>query len=115
MRRGIATEKHSCSRDGRLSLNSSYVDGLDFILMSATEIPTLSVGGAVVIFAKCPIAGTSKTRLAPLLGKEGAAMLAKAMLLDVLVSLSECVRSFTLYEDKEWPLSDYMLLSFSLY
>mmetsp|Transcript_34157 Transcript_34157/g.72782 ORF Transcript_34157/g.72782 Transcript_34157/m.72782 type:complete len:391 (-) Transcript_34157:126-1298(-) len=48
------------------------------------------VGGAVVVFAKCPIAGSSKTRLAPLLGAEGAARLAKAMLSDVLVSLSEC-------------------------
>lgn len=48
------------------------------------------VGGAIVVFAKCPIAGASKTRLAPLLGAEGAAALAQAMLSDVLVSLCEC-------------------------
>ncbi|KAL7433412.1 hypothetical protein ACHAXH_005952 [Discostella pseudostelligera] len=48
------------------------------------------IGGAVVVVAKCPIAGVSKTRLAPLLGDEGAAQLAQAMLSDVLVSLSEC-------------------------
>ena len=41
-----------------------------------------SVGGAVVAFAKCPIAGASKTRLAPLLGADGAAALARAMLSD---------------------------------
>mmetsp|Transcript_14178 Transcript_14178/g.30587 ORF Transcript_14178/g.30587 Transcript_14178/m.30587 type:complete len:360 (-) Transcript_14178:83-1162(-) len=52
---------------------------------------TICVGGAVVVFAKCPIAGSSKTRLAPLLGPEGAAQLAKAMLSDILVSLSQCV------------------------
>lgn len=51
----------------------------------------MCVGGAVVVFAKCPIAGASKTRLAPLLGPEGAALLAKAMLSDILVSLSQCV------------------------
>lgn len=50
----------------------------------------MCVGGAVVVFAKCPIAGASKTRLTPLLGPEGAALLAKAMLSDILVSLSEC-------------------------
>ena len=46
------------------------------------------VGGAIVVFAKCPIAGASKTRLAPLLGDDGAAALARAMLSDVLVSIS---------------------------
>ena len=30
------------------------------------------VGGAVCVFAKCPIPGRSKTRLAPLLGEDGA-------------------------------------------
>ena len=44
--------------------------------------------GCIVVVAKCPLPGTSKTRLAPLLGSEGAASLAKAMLSDVLVSLS---------------------------
>lgn len=47
------------------------------------------VGGAIVVVAKCPRSGHSKTRLAPLLGTEGAATLAQAMLSDVLVSLSD--------------------------
>ena len=46
---------------------------------------------AVVVVAKCPIPGRSKTRLIPLLGEEGSSKLAKAMLSDVLVSLSKCV------------------------
>jgi glycosyltransferase A (GT-A) superfamily protein (DUF2064 family) len=51
----------------------------------------MSVGGAIVVIAKCPISGVSKTRCAPLLGYDGAASLAKAMLSDILVTLSECV------------------------
>lgn len=51
----------------------------------------MSIGGAVVVFAKCPIVGASKTRLAPLLGDEGAASLAHAMLSDILIALSDCV------------------------
>ena len=47
--------------------------------------------GAIVVVAKCPIPGKSKTRLNPLLGAEGSAFLAKALLSDVLVTLSECV------------------------
>ena len=50
------------------------------------------VGGAVCVFAKCPIPGRSKTRLAPLLGEDGAASLATAMLSDILVSLASCDR-----------------------
>ncbi|KAL3795745.1 hypothetical protein HJC23_008232 [Cyclotella cryptica] len=50
----------------------------------------MSVGGAIVIFAKCPISGVSKTRCAPLLGYDGAASLAQAMLSDILITLSEC-------------------------
>jgi len=45
--------------------------------------------GCIVVVAKCPLPGISKTRLAPLLGNAGAAALAKAMLSDVLVSLSQ--------------------------
>jgi len=48
----------------------------------------ISVEGAIVVFAKCPIAGSSKTRLSPLLGAEGASSLAQAMLSDILTSLS---------------------------
>ncbi len=52
-----------------------------------------AIDGAIVVFAKVPNPGTSKTRLAPLLGDEGAAFLAQAMLSDILVSLSQCVSS----------------------
>lgn len=48
------------------------------------------VRGAVCVFAKCPIPGRSKTRIAPLLGENGAACLAMAMLSDILVSLTKC-------------------------
>ena len=51
----------------------------------------LPAGGAVVVFAKCPTPGASKTRLASLLGDDGAASLAQAMLMDILEKLSECV------------------------
>ena len=44
--------------------------------------------GAIVIFAKCPIPGSSKTRLSELVGDEGSAALAKAMLSDVLLTVS---------------------------
>lgn len=44
----------------------------------------------IVVVAKCPIPGKSKTRLQPLLGEEGSSKLAKAMLSDVLLALSEC-------------------------
>jgi RNA 3'-phosphate cyclase len=45
-------------------------------------------GGSIVVFAKCPKAGTSKTRLIPLLGVDGAANLAKAMLSDIVSNLA---------------------------
>jgi glycosyltransferase A (GT-A) superfamily protein (DUF2064 family) len=43
---------------------------------------------SIVVVAKCPIPGQCKTRLIPLLGPEGSAKLAKAMLSDVLVTLT---------------------------
>lgn len=46
--------------------------------------------GAIAVIAKCPMAGKSKTRLIPLLGEQGSAALARAMLSDVLTSLSRC-------------------------
>ena len=49
--------------------------------------------GSIIVFAKCPIAGSSKTRLSSLLGDEGAARLAKAMLCDILACISEHVSS----------------------
>lgn len=50
------------------------------------------VDGSIVLVAKCPIPGKSKTRLQPLLGPEGSAALAKAMLSDILVNLTNLVR-----------------------
>ena len=47
--------------------------------------------GAIVVVAKCPIPGKSKTRLIPLLGEHGSSKLSKAMLSDVLLTLDKCV------------------------
>ena len=46
----------------------------------------------IAVVAKCPIPGKSKTRLLGMLGEQGSAKLARAMLSDVLTSLSETVR-----------------------
>eukprot|EP00546_Thalassionema_frauenfeldii_P007503 CAMPEP_0178915888 /NCGR_PEP_ID=MMETSP0786-20121207/12298_1 /TAXON_ID=186022 /ORGANISM="Thalassionema frauenfeldii, Strain CCMP 1798" /LENGTH=285 /DNA_ID=CAMNT_0020589091 /DNA_START=140 /DNA_END=997 /DNA_ORIENTATION=+ len=46
-----------------------------------------TVEGAIVVVAKCPLPGKSKTRLLPLLGEQGTVTLAKAMLCDVLATL----------------------------
>lgn len=46
-----------------------------------------NVEGAIIVVAKCPLPGKSKTRLLPLLGEQGSATLAKAMLCDVLATL----------------------------
>ena len=48
----------------------------------------LQLRGSIVVVAKCPIPGQCKTRLLPLLGAAGAATLARAMLSDILVTLS---------------------------
>jgi glycosyltransferase A (GT-A) superfamily protein (DUF2064 family) len=45
--------------------------------------------GAIVVFAKCPIPGSSKTRLSMLVGDEGSAKVAKAMLSDILLTISK--------------------------
>ena len=42
----------------------------------------------IAVIAKCPIAGQCKTRLNPFLNADGSALLARAMLLDVLTSIS---------------------------
>ena len=52
---------------------------------------TIRTKGAIVVVAKCPIPGKSKTRLISLLGPEGSAQLAKAMLSDVLLTIDQCV------------------------
>ncbi len=48
----------------------------------------MSMNGVIIVFAKCPIPGASKTRLSGMLGVDGSAKMAKAMLSDVLLSLS---------------------------
>ena len=53
---------------------------------------TANATGVIVVVAKCPIPGNSKTRLIPLLGEEGSAKLAKAMLSDILLSLVRCMK-----------------------
>jgi glycosyltransferase A (GT-A) superfamily protein (DUF2064 family) len=57
----------------------------------ATALDPSAVTGCVVVVAKCPIPGKSKTRLVPLLGNDGSSQLAKAMLSDVLMTLEHCV------------------------
>jgi len=52
---------------------------------------TPKLTGAIVVVAKCPIPGKSKTRLAKLIGKDGSAHLAKSMLSDVLEAIGQCV------------------------
>lgn len=52
------------------------------------ETTTKVNDGAIVIFAKYPISGSSKTRLSPLLGDDGSASLARAMLSDVIEGIS---------------------------
>jgi hypothetical protein len=49
------------------------------------------VYGTIVVVAKCPIPGKSKTRLIPLLGELGSVLLAKSMLSDVLKTIDGCV------------------------
>ena len=56
-----------------------------------------SVRGSIVVVAKCPIPGKSKTRLIPLLGEEGSVELAKGMLSDVLKSINGCVSYLETY------------------
>jgi hypothetical protein len=58
---------------------------------SMEEHQTAPHDGAIVVVAKCPIGGKSKTRLIPLLGEDGSANLARCMLSDVLLTLDQCV------------------------
>ena len=62
----------------------------DTVKTTTTNAAT-QVNGTIVVVAKCPIPGKSKTRLMPLLGKEGSTKLAKAMLSDVLQTITKCV------------------------
>ncbi len=58
------------------------------------ETTTKVNDGAIVIFAKYPISGSSKTRLSPLLGDDGSASLARAMLSDVIEGISFHVSTY---------------------
>ena len=51
---------------------------------------TVPQTGAIVVVAKCPIRGKSKTRLIPMLGEEGSVALAESMLSDVVCTLEGC-------------------------
>lgn len=63
-----------------------------------TTSTTLSESdGAIVVVAKCPLPGKSKTRLMPMLGEEGSATLAKAMLSDVLCGIASLPIAKILY------------------
>lgn len=55
-----------------------------------SSTPPMISNGSIIVVAKCPIPGKSKTRLIPLLGQDGSATLAKAMLSDVLMTLERC-------------------------
>ena len=68
-------------------------------------------GGAIVVVAKCPIPNKSKTRLIPMLGVHGATSLAKAMLCDVLVTLSKCVSRNIIFFTSIFLLVSFFLLS----
>ena len=58
--------------------------------VTGTEGP--SNEGVILLVAKVPTPGKCKTRLIPLLGDVGAATLARAMLEDVVLTLTHCVR-----------------------
>ena len=51
-------------------------------------MPSSKLAGSLVVVAKCPLPGESKTRLIPLVGEEGSSQLATAMLADVLTCLT---------------------------
>jgi glycosyltransferase A (GT-A) superfamily protein (DUF2064 family) len=53
--------------------------------------------GTIVVFAKVPCVGTSKTRLIPFLGAEGSVLMAEAMLSDVLEAINNEVGQGYLY------------------
>ncbi len=49
-----------------------------------SHVPLIWIQPVIVLVAKFPIAGSSKTRLAPVLGFEGAATFARLCLIDIL-------------------------------
>lgn len=67
--------------------------------MSAEADAIIASSSVVVVVAKCPIPGSSKTRLHKLLGEKGAAKLAGAMLSDVLTTISQVTRTNAVSEN----------------
>lgn len=59
-----------------------------FTSISTSSLQSTPIQGVIAIFAKCPIPGSSKTRLSIIVGDEGSAELASAMLTDILLCLS---------------------------
>jgi len=59
-------------------------------MLASSSPPSSPTKGVIVVVAKAPIAGKCKTRLIPLLGHEGSARFARALLSDVLTSLEKC-------------------------
>ena len=74
------------------NVNDNRTDTVTTTMTNDNVVANVSrVNGTIVVVAKCPIPGKSKTRLIPLLGKEGSTKLAKAMLSDVLQTITKCV------------------------
>ena len=97
-----------CVRTYVLPPREINLDDLTMPLFHATMMNASQQqpGGAIVVVAKCPIPNKSKTRLIPLLGEEGSAKFAQALLSDVLVALSTCVsRLWFAYTETESPPS----------
>lgn len=57
-------------------------------LPSSEDSIQLCANGIIVIFAKCPMPGSSKTRLESLLNTDGAALFAEAMLQDIICDIT---------------------------
>ena len=55
---------------------------------TTTAFTSTLPAGAIAIFAKCPIPGSSKTRLSVIVGDDGSATLARAMLSDIILDIS---------------------------
>lgn len=71
---------------------------------TSSSISSFSLSGTIVVVAKCPFPGQCKTRLIPFVGPDGAATLARAMLCDVLETVSLAAATATAIHDRH-PLS----------
>lgn len=57
---------------------------------------------AIIVFAKAPVPGLAKTRLAPALGAQGAAALAERMLHHTLAQAVAAGQTWLGYNDLQW-------------